>query len=88
MGPVALTLGEFADELGVHCSEPLAEWFVRNGVTSTVTMPPWEKDEDMVVRLMRDKGDGSIHEREPPAACGPASKGGAPCRAWKNSRQS
>jgi len=53
-GPVGVTLGAFADELGLHCSDALAEWFVRNGVDSTVTMPPWEKDEDMVVRLMRD----------------------------------
>ncbi|MHA7838580.1 MAG: amidohydrolase family protein, partial [bacterium] len=54
VGPIGVTLGAFADELGVHCSDALAEWFVRNGVSSTVTMPPWEKDEDMVVRLMRD----------------------------------
>ena len=54
VGPIGVTLGEFAEELGVHCSDALAEWFVRNGVASTVTMPPWEKDEEMVVRLMRD----------------------------------
>ena len=53
-GPIGVTLGEFAEELGVHCSDALAEWFVRNGVSSTVTMPPWPKDEEMVVRLLKD----------------------------------
>ncbi len=54
VGPIGVTLGAFAEALGVHCSDALAEWFVRNGVGSTVTMPPWEKDEEMVVKLMRD----------------------------------
>jgi len=53
-GPVGIPLGDFADQLGVHCSDALAEWFVRNGVASTVTMPPWAKDEEMVVRLCKD----------------------------------
>ena len=38
----------------MHCSDALAEWFARNGVGSTVTMPPWPKDEAMVLRLLRD----------------------------------
>jgi N-acyl-D-aspartate/D-glutamate deacylase len=53
-GPEGISLGEFADELGVHPSDALAEWFIRNGLSSTVTMPPWEKDDDMVIRLTRD----------------------------------
>jgi len=53
-GPVGITLGEYADSLGVHCSDALAEWFIHNGIESTVTMPPWEKDDEMVVRLIRD----------------------------------
>ncbi len=53
-GPIGITLGEYAEQLGVHCSDALAEWFIRNGVTSTVSMPPWPKDEEMVVRLLKD----------------------------------
>ena len=53
-GPVGITLGEYADQLGVHCSDALAEWLCINGLESTVTMPPWEKDDDMVVRLVKD----------------------------------
>lgn len=54
VGPNGVILGEYADELGVHPSDALAEWFLNNGLSSTVTMPPWEKDDDMVVRLTRD----------------------------------
>ncbi|NNK63634.1 MAG: amidohydrolase family protein [Gemmatimonadetes bacterium] len=54
VGPVGITLGEYADSLGVHCSDALAEWFIHNGLESTVTMPPWDKDDEMVLRLIRD----------------------------------
>ena len=53
-GPEGLTLGEYAEQLGVHASDALAEWVIANGVDSTVTMPPWAQDEDMVVQLTRD----------------------------------
>lgn len=49
-----ITLGEYADQLGVHCSDALAEWIINNGLGSSVSMPPWDKDDDMVVRLTRD----------------------------------
>jgi len=48
------SLGEYAAQLGLPPSDALAEWFIRNGLSSTVTMPPWHKDNDMVVRLTRD----------------------------------
>lgn len=53
-GPMGISLGVYAEQLGVHPSDALAEWFINNGLSSTVTMPPWEKDDDMVVRLTRD----------------------------------
>lgn len=53
-GPVGLTLGEYAKELGTHCSDAMAEWFLRNGLESTVRMPDWQKDIETTVRLMRD----------------------------------
>lgn len=53
-GPLGITLGEYAKELGVHCSDALAEWFVQNGVSSTVTMPPWETDEETIIELLKD----------------------------------
>jgi N-acyl-D-amino-acid deacylase len=53
-GPVRITLGEYADQLGVHTSDAMAQWLINNGLDSTVTMPAFAKDEDMVVRLLRD----------------------------------
>lgn len=53
-GPMGITLGEYASQLDVHASDALAQWFINNGLSSTVTMPPWDKDDDTVVRLIRD----------------------------------
>jgi N-acyl-D-aspartate/D-glutamate deacylase len=53
-GPVNLTLGDYADQLGLHPSDAMAEWLINNGLQSTVHMPPFPKDEEMVVRLLRD----------------------------------
>ncbi|MEE2677909.1 MAG: amidohydrolase family protein [Myxococcota bacterium] len=54
-GPVGITLGEFADQRDLHPSDALAEWLLANGLESTVTMPPWERDDAMVVRLLKDR---------------------------------
>jgi len=57
------SLGDYAQKRGVHHSDALAEWFIKNGLSSTVTMPPWQKDDDMVVRLTRDpKAVGNIND--------------------------
>lgn len=57
------TLGDYAQQLGLPFSDALAEWFIKNGLSSTVTMPPWQKDDDMVVRLTRDpKAVGNIND--------------------------
>jgi N-acyl-D-aspartate/D-glutamate deacylase len=55
VGPTGLTLGEYMTQIGAeHPSDAMAEWLLANGLESTVTMPPFEKDEDMVLRLLRD----------------------------------
>jgi len=62
-GPAGISLGEYAEQLDVHCSDALADWFINNGLSSTVTMPPWDKDDDMVIRLTRDpKAVGNIND--------------------------
>jgi len=54
-GPVNVTLGEYAQQLGgVHASDAMAQWLINNGLQSTIHMAPFKKDEDMVVRLLRD----------------------------------
>lgn len=55
VGPTHLTLGEYQQQIGaVHPSDAMAEWLLANGLQSTVTMPPFESDRDMVLQLMRD----------------------------------
>lgn len=54
VGPIGVTLGEYADGLGLHPSDAMAEWLLANGLESTITMAPWHKDEEMVLRLLRD----------------------------------
>ena len=55
VGPVNITLGEYADRIGApHPSDALADWLIANGLESTVTMPPWDKDDEMVVKLLKD----------------------------------
>lgn len=57
------SLGDYAQQLGLPFSHALAEWFIKNGLSSTVTMPPWQKDDEMVVRLTRDpKAVGNIND--------------------------
>lgn len=55
VGPTHLTLGEYQQQIGAaHPSDAMAEWLLANGLQSTVTMPPFECDRDMVLQLMRD----------------------------------
>jgi N-acyl-D-aspartate/D-glutamate deacylase len=66
-GPVDIMLGDYAAQLGLHPSDALAEWFVRNGVNSTVMAPPLGVDEDLALELFRDPmtvpavSDGGAH---------------------------
>jgi N-acyl-D-aspartate/D-glutamate deacylase len=55
VGPIHLTLGEYQRRIGAeHPSDAMAEWLLANGLESTVTMPPFEMDEDVVEALIRD----------------------------------
>lgn len=54
-GPIGVTLADYADQIGApHPSDAMAEWLIANGLESTVTMPPFEMDTDMVIKLIRD----------------------------------
>lgn len=48
------TLLEYAEELGLHRSDAMAEWLLRNGVLSTVRMAPFDMDDEVVVDMIRD----------------------------------
>ena len=53
-----MSLGAYADAQaggrGVHPSDALADWLLANGVDSSVTAPDWDRDLEMVERLLRD----------------------------------
>ena len=62
-GPVGITLKEYADSLGLHRSDAMADWILKNGTRSTVHMAPFPKDEALTIALMRDpKTVGNISD--------------------------
>lgn len=54
VGPVKLSVAAYAEQLGVHASDAMAEWLIKNGLQSTVHLAPFDMDEEMVVRLLKD----------------------------------
>lgn len=54
VGPIGITLGEYARQLGVHPSDAMAEWVINNTIKSTVHLAPFKVSEDYVVQLLRD----------------------------------
>ena len=54
LGPINITLKEYADGRGLHPSDAMADWIVANGVRSTVHMAPFPKDEALTVELLKD----------------------------------
>ena len=53
-GPIGTSLGELADERGLHVSDALAEWVLANGVGSLMVGLPEQLDEDDIVRAIRE----------------------------------
>jgi N-acyl-D-amino-acid deacylase len=54
-GPVNITAGEYAKQIGLHYSDAIAEWFLNNGLESAIHLAPWPMDDDMVVALFKDE---------------------------------
>ena len=53
-GPLGISLAEYAGQTGLHVSDALAEWLVRNGIGSSLVGTPDALAEDDVVELLRD----------------------------------
>jgi len=53
-GPIGGTLKDYADSVGKHRSDAMADWILANGTFSTVHMAPFPKDEDLTLGLMKD----------------------------------
>jgi N-acyl-D-amino-acid deacylase len=54
VGPVDISLEQYANDRGLHPSDAMAEWLILNSVHSTVHMAPFPQDEEMVVELIKD----------------------------------
>ncbi len=62
-GPLNITLAEYAESLGLHRSDAMAEWILKNGTRSTVHMAPFPKNEALTIALMKDpKTVGNISD--------------------------
>ncbi len=62
-GPFGITLQQYAEELGLHRSDAMAEWLLKNGVLSTVRMAPFPMDDSVVLEMIRDpKTVGNISD--------------------------
>lgn len=53
-GPIDVSLADYATQTGLHLSDALAEWVVRNGIGSQLVGLPDPLDEDAVVAALRE----------------------------------
>jgi N-acyl-D-aspartate/D-glutamate deacylase len=62
-GPVNIKVADMARERGVHPSDALADWFIANGLDSTIHMTPFDMIDDVVLELLHDpKSVGNISD--------------------------
>ena len=54
VGPINLSVVDYAKQLGVHPSDAMAEWYLNNGLESTVHMAPFEMMDDVTEMLLKD----------------------------------
>jgi N-acyl-D-aspartate/D-glutamate deacylase len=54
VGPVNVHVVDIAREKGIHPSDALADWFIANGLDSTIHMTPFGMIDDVVADLLRD----------------------------------
>ncbi|HEX7792159.1 MAG TPA: amidohydrolase family protein, partial [Afipia sp.] len=54
-GPVGVTLGQYMEEAGIeNPSDAMAQWVLNNGAESVVHKRSWERDEELLIDLLRD----------------------------------
>jgi N-acyl-D-aspartate/D-glutamate deacylase len=62
-GPVNIKVADMARERGLHPSDALADWFIANGLDSTIHMTPFDMIDDVVADLLADpKSVGNISD--------------------------
>ncbi len=67
-GPVGITLADYMQQTGIeHASDALAQWVYNNGPESVLHKRSWEKNMDILVRMLKDPrsvgniSDGGAH---------------------------
>jgi N-acyl-D-aspartate/D-glutamate deacylase len=56
IGPVGVTLAEYMQQKGIdHPSDALCEWLLDNGIESTMKPVEWQRSEETLMKLFRDK---------------------------------
>lgn len=54
-GPVGITLATYMEQTGIkHASDAMAQWVLNNGAESVVHKRSWEKEEELLVKLLKD----------------------------------
>lgn len=54
-GPVGVTLADYMAQTGIaHASDAMAQWVLDNGQESTILKRSWEKNEDVMIKLLND----------------------------------
>jgi N-acyl-D-aspartate/D-glutamate deacylase len=62
-GPVNVKVADIARERGIHPSDALADWFIANGLDSTIHMTPFDMIDEVVEELLHDpKSVGNISD--------------------------
>lgn len=52
-GPVNITLGQYAKQTGLHPSDAMADWVIKNGLGSSIGLKPLDIDEDALMDMVR-----------------------------------
>ena len=54
-GPTGITLADYIARTGIdHPSDAMADWVLKNGAESVIHKRSWEKDEEILLQLLRD----------------------------------
>ena len=55
VGPLDVSLADYAEQTGLHLSDALAEWIIANGIGSLMVGTPEQLSEADIVRALRDE---------------------------------
>lgn len=63
VGPVDMTLDRYALERGIHLSDAMADWYLANGIQSSIELQTPPLHEETLLRMLRDpKSVGNVSD--------------------------